>query len=123
LLPFALSNLRAGLQELDHDIIEMAGSFGRHRGRLVGMAIMPLMVPYIFATLRICLGVAWKVMLTAELFGGTSGLGHLISRARADFDTPAIFAIIVIIVAFVYASDKLLLEPMQARLRRNYAVA
>lgn len=123
LLPFALSNLRAGLQELDRDIIEMAGSFGRHRGRLVGMAIMPLMVPYIFATLRICLGVAWKVMLTAELFGGTSGLGHLISRARADFDTPAIFAIIVIIVAFVYASDKLLLEPMQARLRRNYAVA
>jgi NitT/TauT family transport system permease protein/sulfonate transport system permease protein len=123
LLPFALSNLRAGLEELDQEMIEMARSFGRRRARLAGMVILPLMVPYIFATLRICLGVAWKVMLTAELFGGTSGLGHLISRARAEFDTPAIFSIIVVIVLFVYASDKFVLQPIQLRLRRNYAVA
>jgi NitT/TauT family transport system permease protein/sulfonate transport system permease protein len=123
LLPFALSNLRAGLQELDQELIEMARSFGRRRIRLVGLVLLPLMVPYIFATLRICLGVAWKVVLTAELFGGTSGLGYLISRARAEFDTPVIFAIIVIIVAFVYAGDRFMLERCQLRLRRNYVVA
>ena len=123
LLPFALSNLRTGLEQLDKETVEMARSFGHRKTRLVGLVIMPLMVPYIFATLRICLGVAWKVMLTAELFGGTSGLGHLISRARAEFDTPAIFSVILIIVVFVYASDKFVLEPMQMRLRRNYALA
>ena len=104
-------------------MIELARSFGRGRFRLVRMMLVPLMVPYIFATLRICLGVAWKVVLTAELFGGTSGLGYQISRARADLDIPAIFAIITIIVAVVYLTDKFALEPTQLRLRRNYAVS
>ena len=123
LVPFALSNLRAGLEQLDHDMIELARSFGRKRLRLVRLMLLPLLVPYVFATLRACLGVAWKVVLTAELFGGSSGLGYQISRARAEVDIPAIFAIIAIIVALVYATDKYLLEPTQRRLRRNYAVA
>ena len=123
LLPFALSNLRAGLAELDHDMIELAKSFGRRRRRLVRLMLVPLMIPYLFATLRICLGVAWKVVLTAELFGGSSGLGNQISRARDEFDIPAIFSIILIIVVIVYMTDKLALEPAQMRLRRNYAIS
>ena len=123
LMPFALSNLRTALQELDQEMIEMARSFGRDRVRLTRMMILPLMVPYIFATLRMCLGVAWKVVLTAELFGGASGFGYVMSRARADLDTPVVFAIIIIIVALVYVSDRYLLEPTQLRLRRNYAVS
>jgi NitT/TauT family transport system permease protein/sulfonate transport system permease protein len=123
LMPFALSNLRAALQELDVEMVEMARSFGRRRASLVRLMLLPLMVPYLFATLRICLGVAWKVVLTAELFGGTSGFGHVISRARADLDNATIFAVIVIIVALVYATDKFMFEPLNLRMRRNYAVA
>lgn len=123
LLPFALSNLRAAVEELDVDVIELAHSLSRRRFRIVRIILLPLMVPYLFATLRICLGVAWKVVLTAELFGGSSGLGYQISRARADLDIPAIFAIIAIIVAIVYFTDKFLLAPMQLRLRRNYAAS
>jgi NitT/TauT family transport system permease protein/sulfonate transport system permease protein len=123
LMPFALSNLRAALVELDKEMIEMGRSFGRGRARLVRLMMLPLMVPFLFATLRICLGVAWKVMLTAELFGGTSGFGHVISRARANLDTPTIFAVIVIIVALVYITDKFMFEPLNLRMRRNYAVA
>jgi len=123
LMPFALSNLRAALAELDHEMVEMARGFGRRNARLVRLMLLPLMVPYLFATLRICLGVAWKVMLTAELFGGTSGFGHVISRARADIDTPTIFAVVVIIVALVYLTDKFVLEPLNLRMRRNYVVA
>lgn len=123
LIPFALSNLRAGLEALDHEMVELARSFGRERLRLVRLMLVPLLVPYVFATLRACLGVAWKVVLTAELFGGSSGLGYQISRARADLDIPAIFAIIAIIVVLVYITDTYALEPVQRRLRRNYVVA
>ena len=121
LLPFALSNLRTSLEQLDSDLVEMASSFGRSRPRLLKLLILPLMVPYIFATLRICLGVSWKVVLTAELFGGTSGLGYLVSRARANMDVPKLFAIIVVIVCFVYVTDKYVLEKIQGRLRKNHA--
>ena len=45
---------------------------------------------------------SWKVALTAELFGGNAGLGYLVNVARQEFDTPTIFAVIVLIIAFVY---------------------
>lgn len=123
MLPFALSNLRTSLEELDADSVEMARSFGRSTPRNLLLVILPLMVPYIFATLRICLGVAWKVVLTAELFGGTSGLGYLVSRARANIEIPRLFAIIVFIVCFVYVMDKYVLDKIQSRLRKNYAAS
>lgn len=122
LMPFALSNMRTALAELDQEMIELAESFGARGVRLVRLMLLPLMVPYMFATLRICLGVAWKVVLTAELFGGTSGFGNVISRARADIDTAAIFAVIVIIIALVYVTDKFVLEPLNLQMRRNYVV-
>jgi NitT/TauT family transport system permease protein/sulfonate transport system permease protein len=121
LVPFALVNLSAGLLNLDRELLEMGRSFSRSRLRLFTRVILPLLYPFIFATLRIMFGVAWKVTLTAELFGGNSGLGYLINLARQDFDTTTIFVSIVLIVVFVYGSDLLIFQPLQKRLSRQYA--
>jgi NitT/TauT family transport system permease protein len=78
------------------------------------------LVPFVFATLRIMFGVAWKVTLTAELFGGNAGFGYLINLARQEFDTATIFVVILLIIAFVYGTDRLVFAPIQARLARQY---
>ena len=83
--------------------------------------IVPSLYPFIFATLRIMFGVAWKVTLTAELFGGNSGLGYMINLARQEFDTATIFAAIILIIAFVHSVDQFVLAPLQARVSRHYA--
>ena len=41
---------------------------------------MPMLFPYAFATLRISFGVSWKVVLTAELFGGSGGMGYMLTK-------------------------------------------
>jgi NitT/TauT family transport system permease protein len=121
LVPFALVNMSAGLDDLDRDIIEMAGSFTRRRWRMFALVIVPSLYPFVFATLRIMFGVAWKVTLTAELFGGNSGLGYMINLARQEFDTATIFAAIVLLIAFVHGMDRLVLAPLQAKVSRHYA--
>jgi NitT/TauT family transport system permease protein/sulfonate transport system permease protein len=121
LVPFALVNMAAGLAHLDAEIMEMAGSFTRRRGRIFARVIVPSLYPFIFATLRIMFGVAWKVTLTAELFGGNSGLGYMINLARQEFDTATIFAAIIIIIAFVHGMDRYVLGPLQGRVSRHYA--
>jgi NitT/TauT family transport system permease protein len=121
LAPFALVNLSAGLSNLDRELLEMSRSFSRSRLRQFTHVIVPLLYPFVFATLRIMFGVAWKVTLTAELFGGNSGLGYLINLARQDFDTTTIFVSIVLIVVFVYGTDLLVFAPLQKRLSRQYA--
>ena len=59
--------------------------------------------------------------LTAELFGGNSGLGFVVNLARQSFDTAQIFAVIAIIVLIAILSDNFILAPLQARLSRQYA--
>jgi NitT/TauT family transport system permease protein len=121
LVPFALVNMSAGLAGLDRELIEMATSFTRQRWRTFAKVVLPSLYPFIFATLRIMFGVAWKVTLTAELFGGNSGLGYMINLARQEFDTETIFAAIILIIAFVHGVDLFVLAPLQNRLSRHYA--
>lgn len=121
LVPFALVNMAAGLANLDAEIMEMARSFARTRGRVFALVILPSLYPFIFATLRIMFGVSWKVTLTAELFGGNSGLGYMINLSRQEFDTATIFAAIILIIAIVYGTDRYVLGPLQARVSRHYA--
>lgn len=122
LIPFALVNLHEGLRAIDPELVEMSESFTRGRWRAFWMIVVPSLYPFMFATVRIMFGVAWKVALTAELFGGSSGLGYLINLARQEFDTQTIFVSIILIIAFVYGMDRLVFQPIQSRLARAYAV-
>jgi NitT/TauT family transport system permease protein/sulfonate transport system permease protein len=121
LVPFAIINLRAGLEAVDPDLLEMARSFGRSRWREFRLVVAPALRPFVFATLRISFGVSWKVALTAELFGGNAGFGYLFNLARQDYDTPLIFVVIVLIVAFVFVVDRYVFAPIQRRLQEGYA--
>lgn len=123
LLPFALINLREGLNALDRELGEMARSFTRTQRRAIVVIVVPAMTPFAFATLRIMFGVAWKVTLTAELFGGNQGLGYMINLARQDFDTATIFVVILFVIMSVYCADRLLLAPAERALARRYGTA
>jgi NitT/TauT family transport system permease protein len=120
LIPFAIINMREALANLDQERIEMSVSFTRSGWRRFRLVILPSLYPFMFATIRISFGVAWKVALTAELFGGNTGLGYMLNLARQDFDMPLVIAVIVIIIAFVYSTDRWIFMPIQAHLARHH---
>ena len=121
LLPFALVNMREGLEALDREISEMGRSFTRNGWRRFALVTAPALVPFAAATLRIMFGVAWKVALTAELFGGSQGLGYLINLARQEYDTELIFTIILFIVIAVYLTDRFVFLPIERSTARQFA--
>ena len=84
LIPFATINIRTGLNELDADMIEMGRSLSRSRALRFIKLLVPMLLPYVFATLRTSFGVSWKVVLTAELFGGNAGVGYLLNVIGID---------------------------------------
>jgi NitT/TauT family transport system permease protein len=120
LIPFTIINLRTGLREMDADLIELGRSLTDSRMRILSKLVLLMLVPYVFATFRTSFGVAWKVVLTAELFGGNAGIGYLLNAARQEFDTETIFAVILFIVLFVAAAEVLFFRPMQRLLDRRY---
>jgi NitT/TauT family transport system permease protein/sulfonate transport system permease protein len=123
LLPFAVVNLREGLLSLDAELLEMSASFGRSRLRNWRLLVIPALIPFAAATLRIMFGVAWKVALTAELFGGGRGLGYVINLARQDYDTPTLFAVILFIIIAVTLADRLIFAPIERLTTRQFGGA
>lgn len=121
LIPFVLVNLKTGFEELAGEEMEMAQSFTRSRLRQIRRVIIPLLVPYLFATLRITFGMACQVVLITELFGGNSGLGYLVNIASQEVDTPLIFAVALIMVILFQLVDRAVLEPIQRRLSKTHA--
>jgi NitT/TauT family transport system permease protein len=123
LTPFAIINIRTGLAEADRELDELGRSLTRELRRRFTKLTLPMLLPYLFATLRISFGVSWKVVLTAELFGGNAGVGYLLNVARQEFDTETIFAIIGFIILFVYLAEMFFFAPMQRRLKERFGHA
>ncbi|MFM1987521.1 MAG: hypothetical protein RJA99_478 [Pseudomonadota bacterium] len=115
LVPFCLINVAEGLRQVDREMLEMARSFTRRRGRVLGAVTVPLLLPYVIGALRIAYGVAWKIALVAELLGSTSGLGFLMLRAQGSADITTVLAACLAIVALFYAGERLLLDPLARR--------
>jgi ABC-type nitrate/sulfonate/bicarbonate transport system permease component len=122
LLPFAVINAGAGLRELNQETVEMSVSFSRSRMRRTLLVILPMLVPYLFATLRLCSAIGWHIVPTAELLTGAGGIGTLISIARQRFWTDMIFAIALLDVIMVLVTDRLLFARLQKKMK-NYYVA
>lgn len=59
-----------------------AMNFGVHGLDLFRRVVLPAAMPQIITSLRIALGVAWLVIVAAEMVGMDSGLGYLINDAR-----------------------------------------
>ena len=115
LLPFCMINLWEGTRDIDKEMLEMARSFTRRRFVVLRKVVIPLLFPYILAALRLSYGVGWKVALLTELFGAEQGIGYLMNVARQDFDTPLIFATIMVIIVLVYVVDKYVFQVVQKR--------
>ena len=59
-----------------------AENFGLKGVELFRRVVLPAALPQIITSLRIALGVAWLVIVAAEMVGMDSGLGYLINDAR-----------------------------------------
>jgi NitT/TauT family transport system permease protein/sulfonate transport system permease protein len=116
LLPFMVINLREGIASLDNELLEMGRSFTRNQWLVLLRIIVPLLMPFVLAAVRVSFGVAWKVVLTSELLGGGDGLGYLMNVARQELNTPDVVSIIILIILLVFLTNRLIFVPLQDKL-------
>jgi NitT/TauT family transport system permease protein len=72
----------AAVQGVPSVHLRAARNFGLSKGQLFRRVILPSTLPQILTGLRIALGVAWLVVVAAEMIAVNSGLGYLIIDAR-----------------------------------------
>jgi len=72
----------AGVHTIERRYLQAAENFGVSRYTLFRRVIIPAVLPQIIVGMRIGLGVAWLVVVAAEMIALRSGLGYLIIDSR-----------------------------------------
>jgi NitT/TauT family transport system permease protein len=72
----------AGVHTIDQRYLRAAANFGVTRLKLFRQVVIPAVLPEIIVGMRISLGVAWLVVVAAEMIALRSGLGYLIMDSR-----------------------------------------
>jgi NitT/TauT family transport system permease protein len=72
----------AGVHTIERRYLRAAQNFGVSRYTLFRKVVIPAVLPQIIVGMRIGLGVAWLVVVAAEMIALRSGLGYLIIDSR-----------------------------------------
>lgn len=106
LTPIFSINIWEGMRNLDQKLVEMAKIYRSNWRLIIKKVIIPQLMPYIFAGTRFGLGVAWKVVVLAELFALSNGVGYKISDRFELVDLKGViawsllFCIVMIIIEY-----------------------
>ena len=72
----------SGVHTIEKRFLRAAENFGVPRGKLFRQVVFPATLPQIIVGMRIGLGVAWLVVVAAEMIALRSGLGYMIIDSR-----------------------------------------
>jgi ABC-type nitrate/sulfonate/bicarbonate transport system permease component len=92
-------NTRTGVRNVDHDLLQMARSFGVGERLTFQRVRFPGAVPAIMAGVRLGAGRAVVGMVVSELIIVSVGLGRLINVYRGRFQAADMFAVVIVILA------------------------
>jgi NitT/TauT family transport system permease protein len=101
-------NAMAGLRETDPKLVQAARAFCAGGGAMFGKILFPSALPTIMAGLRLGAGRGVIAVIVAELYGGTDGVGQLISTYGQNFDVAPLLFLTLVVAVFGYAVTALL---------------
>ncbi|UED87848.1 ABC transporter permease [Streptomyces profundus] len=113
-----LINTAAGVRAVDPGHLLVARSLGASRLEVVVSVVVPAIRAHVLTGLRLALGIAWVVLVPAEMLGVASGLGYQILNARDQLAYDQLMAVILVIGLLGYLLDSLaqrLLTPRRGR--------
>ncbi len=110
-----LYNTVTGIRTVDPNLINVARTLGASEGKILFTVALPLALPNIFTGLRLEAGMAWRVIIAAEMVAIPTGIGALLMKAesliRLDIVIVCLMVLAVMCLSFerffIFAERKL----------------
>lgn len=100
-------NTAAGVHAVDPGHKLVARSLGATRSEVLTSVVLPATRGHVLTGLRVALGMAWVVLVPAEMLGVDSGLGYQILNTRDQLAYDQMMAVILVIGVLGYFLDAL----------------
>jgi NitT/TauT family transport system permease protein len=78
-----LYNTVTGIKTVDKNLIKVAKTLGASERKILSTVLLPLALTNIFTGLRLEAGMAWRVIIAAEMVAIPTGIGALLMRAES----------------------------------------
>ena len=111
--PIVFVGALQGTRTLEGNLKQMADSFNLPFKMKMFDLYFPHIFSYIFPAWISALGMAWKIVVMAELLSANDGIGSALAIARSQLDTPVALALVVIMIAILLLIEYIILEPIK----------
>ena len=95
----------AGIASVSKLFVRAAATLGASRMQTYLRVIIPASMPFLFTGLRLAFGMAWWMIIPAELIAAPNGLGYLIVRAQDNQNTADVVVGILTIAVMGFAFE------------------
>lgn len=102
-----LINTKFGVSHVDISYLDVTRTLGASRWRTLTKVILPAAAPYIVSGLRISIGIAWLVIVAAEILVGGSGIGYFVWNEWNNLKITSIITAILVIGGVGLVLDRL----------------
>ncbi|MFX3635772.1 MAG: ABC transporter permease [Candidatus Pristimantibacillus sp.] len=110
-------NTFLGIRSVDGKLFDVGRVLQFTRWQMITKLVVPAALPNILLGVRLSIGVAWLVLVVAEMMGSSSGIGFLINDARS-FSLTAVVFVGIIVFAIVGKLTDSLVKLLERRLLR-----
>ena len=101
-----LYNTITGIRNVNKDYIQAARTLGASEARILATVVMPLALPNIFTGLRLEAGMAWRVIVAAEMVAIPTGIGALLMKAESLIRMDIIIVCLIVLAVMCLAFEK-----------------
>lgn len=101
-----LYNTITGIKNVDRDYIRAARTLGASEIMILTTVVMPLALPNIFTGLRLEAGMAWRVIIAAEMVAIPTGIGALMVKAESLIRIDIIIVCLIVLSLMCFSFEK-----------------
>ena len=114
-----LYNTVTGIRNVDKEYIQVARTLGASDAKILATVVMPLALPNIFTGLRLEAGMAWRVIIAAEMVAIPTGIGALLMKAESLIRIDIIIVCLIVLAVMCLTFEKFF-QYMEARLTTKW---
>jgi len=101
-----LYNTVTGIRNVDPDYIRVARTLGASDIKILATVVIPLALPNIFTGLRLEAGMAWRVIIAAEMVAIPTGIGALMIKAESLIRIDIIIVCLIVLSVMCLSFEK-----------------
>jgi NitT/TauT family transport system permease protein len=114
-----LYNTVTGIRSVDKDYIRVARTLGASDAKILATVAIPLALPNIFTGLRLEAGMAWRVIIAAEMVAIPTGIGALLMRAESLIRIDIIIVCLIVLAVMCLAFERFF-QYMETRMTKRW---